>query len=1528
MPRVEPEEFSIKDLFIDVKLEACIGGSTYDFLGRKLFSTEFFRESIGFGITSIDIEVNTSLQPLVTVVFKDLYGQTIFGGQKERANLDGQSIDYSVLFNWPPPKFLFSFKGYLGKPTSWVLNLKRTSTSFNSSDGSYELTCEFVPNQWGFFADLPYLYLLAAKTLRKDQLGENATPEEKKSITSVFDLIKIGKQVEVKTQDTTKEFDELVKQLGSLKSNVGRAVAVSSIVDFGEEIDGVVNNRPVVAFQKMVFPSLSELDTLSQGNLGTKEKLEEKLGIATELSKLNTYLLLSVKFDYGGKLENGFTKFSISSDYASFDVNNPDVSSAKNQTISFINKNIDKIDDEIKRLVFASSESKLEKITIGEIFSQLAKDAAYVMGSILDAGLDGYRGDVGRQALRDELSDDLIGQSFPLIINKKGEEVPATKANLEETSGADIGVDEHEMSFVRNFITAVSEGIARDLPSDDATGAGQDDSVLKQRINNIEMTSNNPYKSNYKSIVTNILVRGGIVGYMTRSNDPNLPGDYGSIFIDNDGKQQIEEIAVRDVENITDSIINNLSDIDKHLLKRFYNFILKFYSSDGEDLIDKEGEKVVEIHGNNIAIVANYPVVMSTNSDGTEDLLKFSTLWRELKTPSTLSNVSLDENGDIKYGVVELSNPTPTNAVFDEPIPAGIINAQNPLSFVDDATFNATRIMNNGLSYCYPNADKTGGKYWAVLFRGNSNAKAQEANTSPTDGEYKNEDKDATDPGQNEPLGYVAINSKYDEDDDVLDRVESLEDYRDALGTSTILAVINPLAAITAAQIQGRISLVLDYETLGDPTPSFYGATPSEPGLEQFLWTNKIAKDDVEAAQIGSNPQNLDDVEVAGDFGWTVCAHQVTGSDRDLVFGLFNNSHEGRSQRIYIRKMCETLKKNFEKLEDEQNQIIGSVLGKAGEQEDAIYKQMHTLFHQWQTLSYSDKRDGSGALCGDIDEHRGGEGSSDANTFGVARNLEERFGSNHKDLMKNNTIEINGELKKLTDSGDSNGVPDGTFIYDYPNQRIRGVAPDEDPVQVRDAIINLEPLYKGIGTTSVLNIIQNICTKNNFLFIPIPGNPDYLNVSGIYSPSSKLANIEIKNFFHVLFTPTPESRTKTKNKDGTPLSLTDSHKNYDINSFAVKYGHPDNQIVSNIQVGTDDNKVTAESIINLQRIVDNENQNKKVTTDCSMLPVLAGRSYKASLDMLGNAQVYPMQFFFLENSPLFGGLYQVMTVRHSIIPNDMKTTAEGIRMRFSPGGGYGAIKPVTLDTFRDLGALADPIPFSKSDRQKLSDDSAAGAGGAGDTGSVVAEGDNVPVGGYTKSKMQTVVKGKGYKWFDSNKDFELNIVGIRNTSTGSAVTNKFDDYITVSYKEGGKWKFWSWPCTTQPGTPYVKKPLRADGVAILKPGQYKDSHMIRKHAGKYEALGQRGSLTVFRDNNKDLNYDLDNSKLQVSSNLGINIHHSSYTAKSWNVNTWSAGCQVFQDIKDFNAFMAIARKAKALHGNKFTYTLVESVDIA
>ena len=193
---------------------------------------------------------------------------------------------------------------------------------------------------------------------------------------------------------------------------------------------------------------------------------------------------------------------------------------------------------------------------------------------------------------------------------------------------------------------------------------------------------------------------------------------------------------------------------------------------------------------------------------------------------------------------------------------------------------------------------------------------------------------------------------------------------------------------------------------------------------------------------------------------------------------------------------------------------------------------------------------------------------------------------------------------------------------------------------------------------------------------------------------------------------------------------------------------------------------------------------------------------------------------------------------------------------------------------------------------------------------------------YSKDKIESAVKAKGYVWFEGAKDFDVNIVGVRNSDTGNAVTNAFDDRITVSYKENGNWVYKEWIITTDPGKKGVMEYHNAAGVARLVEGQYRGSHMLGLHQGKYEALRQKSNVKVYRDPNRDMKYD--ENKIQEGV-FGINIHKAG--VDSTFVENWSEGCQVFKRAKDFEEFMVIMRKAAAVHGNSFTYTLIESADI-
>jgi len=199
---------------------------------------------------------------------------------------------------------------------------------------------------------------------------------------------------------------------------------------------------------------------------------------------------------------------------------------------------------------------------------------------------------------------------------------------------------------------------------------------------------------------------------------------------------------------------------------------------------------------------------------------------------------------------------------------------------------------------------------------------------------------------------------------------------------------------------------------------------------------------------------------------------------------------------------------------------------------------------------------------------------------------------------------------------------------------------------------------------------------------------------------------------------------------------------------------------------------------------------------------------------------------------------------------------------------------------------------------------------------------------YTREQIEKAVESKGHKYFHHGA-YNVNIVGVRNGATGDEITNKFDDCMTVSYKDdAGDWHFNCWKCTTDPGKYWAEHLMNKDGVAILKEGQYRGSHMIGLHQGKYEALRQKGAVKVYRDKNLDDEYDLIEEDVQ-NGIFGINIHKAgSWKSGSVQVDKWSAGCQVFSKEDDFYDFMNIMYKARDRWGNSFSYTLINSNDIS
>ena len=199
---------------------------------------------------------------------------------------------------------------------------------------------------------------------------------------------------------------------------------------------------------------------------------------------------------------------------------------------------------------------------------------------------------------------------------------------------------------------------------------------------------------------------------------------------------------------------------------------------------------------------------------------------------------------------------------------------------------------------------------------------------------------------------------------------------------------------------------------------------------------------------------------------------------------------------------------------------------------------------------------------------------------------------------------------------------------------------------------------------------------------------------------------------------------------------------------------------------------------------------------------------------------------------------------------------------------------------------------------------------------------------YTKCKsfdFEKLFNQKGYAYFTKG-NYNLNIIGVR-SNQNNKVTNKYDDCLVVIYNTESGWKRQIYTITTDPGKSSMLAPTSAKGTAILVPGQYRGTYKIDKHRGKYQALCQRNKpVKVYRDNNKDDVYDYNPDTIDTGM-FGINIHRSNEFWTRPTVDGYSAGCQVFNDPKEFNSFMNLAKKSAALYGNCFTYTLVTEEDL-
>lgn len=134
------------------------------------FSSPLNNTNECLGIESIDIVYNSWMYPQVTIKFIDVRGASIMTPSEASLNCtnnDNSSNNefFKSFFTFPYPMFELKVKGFYGKGVTYTLAVQKTNIDFDSQNGSFIFSVNFIGYMYGIFADFPITYAAMAPYL-------------------------------------------------------------------------------------------------------------------------------------------------------------------------------------------------------------------------------------------------------------------------------------------------------------------------------------------------------------------------------------------------------------------------------------------------------------------------------------------------------------------------------------------------------------------------------------------------------------------------------------------------------------------------------------------------------------------------------------------------------------------------------------------------------------------------------------------------------------------------------------------------------------------------------------------------------------------------------------------------------------------------------------------------------------------------------------------------------------------------------------------------------------------------------------------------------------------------------------------------------------------------------------------------------------------------------------------------------------------------------------------------------------------
>lgn len=326
--------------------------------GEKVLTTSFTdlttsfdsdNDPEGLGITSIDIDFNSSYAPLITINFIDIRGTAIFQNED---NVGTGKNKYATFFQLPYPLFQLKVKGYYGMPVSYCLHMTKFTSRFNSQTGNFEITASFIGYTYAMLSDMLLGFL---KAIPYTKLGED-------------------------------KYKSLIATEPNLIANDGTVLTLNGLIDAINAINvnsqKIASDDPDVANIKKAESKHSDLDALKTnvymlgGNLDSILHDEYQFIVLNE--KLSSTEIDKFIADYKSSVSENLKKYNA--DDNKFGLKEEDFNLTKKYTNLTLNLLASTKPEDISTLqgIFGSdlTNSEFSNLRI-QIYGHVTRDGAY-----------------------------------------------------------------------------------------------------------------------------------------------------------------------------------------------------------------------------------------------------------------------------------------------------------------------------------------------------------------------------------------------------------------------------------------------------------------------------------------------------------------------------------------------------------------------------------------------------------------------------------------------------------------------------------------------------------------------------------------------------------------------------------------------------------------------------------------------------------------------------------------------------------------------------------------------------------------------------------------------------------------------------------------------------------------------------------------------------------------------------------------------------------------------------------------------